>query len=159
MIKNRVRIIRSVSGVITNSSTEIFAISGSDSLKVMIGAGVFKKFKSLLVYLKTEFDVENFLIHRGAGFNHNYESDFIFTSRPDLYHLWDLYLNMTNAFPDRSNEIWDLFFKSRLCTELKGSIMYYDYRRNDKLMNLLEEKFDSKDKFKNYNISYGWAKD
>ena len=59
------RIIKSVSGVITNSSTEVFAISGIDSLKVMIGAGIFKKFKSSLVYLKTEDDVENFLIHRG----------------------------------------------------------------------------------------------
>lgn len=152
------RIIKSVSGVITNSSTEVFAISGIDSLKVMIGAGIFKKFKSSLVYLKTEDDVENFLIHRGPGFNHNYEESFIFTSRPDLYHFWDLYKSMASAFPDRSKEIWNSYFKPKICSELKGSIIYYNYRHNNKLMNLLSEKFCD-NRFNNYNVSYGWSKD
>ena len=40
-----IRLVSSISGVITNSSTEIFIIQGPDALRQMIGTGVYKKYK------------------------------------------------------------------------------------------------------------------
>ena len=47
----RIRIVSSISDVITNSSTEIFIISGPDAFGQIVRSGVYssKKYKSLFI--------------------------------------------------------------------------------------------------------------
>lgn len=101
------RIITSFSDVITNSSTEVFLIQGPDALRQMIGTGIYKKYQKDFLVLKTEEDVEYFFRFQGKkGFNHNYS---IWDLKPLLGNLFNLYLDMNNEFPDKEDDIWEMF--------------------------------------------------
>lgn len=160
------RIIISYSDVITNSSTEIFLIQGPDALRQMIGTGVYKKYQKDFLILKTEEDVEYFFRYQGKkGFNHNYS---IYDLRPLLGNLFNLYFDMINEFPDKEEDIWEMF-KSKIIERLKGSIVYIDIKHNQKIMNRLNELFpDDRDYSRNVislnylkqkGFRYGWSLD
>ena len=53
------RLVSSISGIITNSSTEVFIIQGPDALRQMVGSGVYRKYKDRFFQIKTEEDVES----------------------------------------------------------------------------------------------------
>lgn len=142
MNKIKIRKISSISGVITNSSTEIFSIWGDDALKKMIGCGVFRKYKKNLLYLKTEEDVINFITESGKGYDHHYRKYFLNGIRNR--NLISLYENMINSFPDREEEILE-FFRPEFIKDYKGVIIYYDYKHNTKILKLLEKYFKEKE--------------
>ena len=158
---SKIRKISSISGVITNSSTEIFSIWGEDALKKMIGCGVFRKYKKYLLYLKTEEDVMNFITESGEGYSHNYYRSMLNTVG-DNKNLICLYDSMVGTFPDREAEILE-FFKPEFIKNYCNVILYYDYRHNGKILKLLEENF-SKDNYwddnsLSNNTFYRWEKD
>lgn len=157
---SKIRRINSISGIITNSSTEIFSIWGEDALKKMIGCGVFRKYKKNLLYLKTEEDVINFITESGKGYDHHYYRR-ILNGIGDR-NLISLYEDMVNNFPDREVEIFE-FFKPEFIKDYCGTIIYYDYKHNDKILKLLEEKFSKEGYWSTNDLSnntfYRWEKD
>lgn len=141
------RKISSISGIITNSSTEIFVIWGEDSLKRMINSGVFKGFKKNLLYLKTDDDVINFITKSGRGYNNKYYSEML--NVINYRNLISLYKSMIDKFPERKEEILE-FFKPEFIKEFKGTMIYYDYIHNKKILNLLKNNFPDTDENENY---------
>lgn len=158
---SKTRKISSISGVITNSSTEIFSIWGDDALKKMIGCGVFRKYRKNLLYLATEEDVMNFITESGKGYDQHYYREML-NLVGDNRRLISLYDEMINTFPDREEEILE-FFKPEFIKNYSGVILYYDYKHNLKILKLLEESFSKEDYNNINNLSnntfYRWGKD
>lgn len=138
-MKKRKRIITSFSGVITNSSTEVFLIQGPDALRQMIGTGVYKKYQKDFLVLRTEEDVEYFFRLRGkVGFNQNYS---VYDLSPLLGKtLFNLWMEMINEFPENEETIWEMF-KPKIMERLKNTIIYIDIKNNQRIMKRLEELY------------------
>lgn len=150
-----IRKILNISGVITNSSTETFIIEGPNALKAMIGVGLWRKYRKNFVYLQSEEDVENF-VRYGKGFDHHYYRGMVSPLLPRGF--WNLYEQMSFTFQDREEEVWN-FFGPEFLKRLKGAILYYDYRNNQKIMNVLENKFPKYAERKDGIPKYEWFLD
>ena len=161
----KIRFITSYSDVITNSSTEIFLIQGPDALRQMIGTGVYKKYQKDFLVLRTEEEVEYFFRYQGKkGFNHNYS---IYDLQPLLGNLLRLYREMTNEFPEKEEDIWEMF-KPKIMERLKGTVAYLDIKNNQRIMNRLRElypedtdytSYERLDELKTKGFRYEWSLD
>lgn len=149
--------ILSISGIITNSSTEVFVMSGLDDLKRELGTGFWKKWSKSFLYLETESDVTDFIQQRSGGrYNKNYRA---YMSHPLLPRgFYDLYCKMCQQFPKDHDKVWELcgpvFMK-----HLVGSVLYYDYIRNDKILGTLQSKFPKFGRNYDDKLNYEWTVD
>ena len=101
----KIRIVSSISDVITNSSTEIFIISGPDAFGQIVRSGVYssKKYKSLFIYLKSDKDVIDFFIEDpGRRTNHNFYSRMVRSFVES--ELYDTFFNCLEIFEDRQEK-------------------------------------------------------
>lgn len=149
-----IRLVSSISGVITNSSTEIFIIQGPDALKQMIGTGVYKKYKKDFVYLKTDEEIMEFILRTGR-INHNYYPEML---RTILGKTYNTFFNCLDIFPEEDKDKIIEMFKPLFIKELKNTIIYYDYKHNQRILSKLKTLYPD-DKVKKDNYRYYWNLD
>lgn len=158
-----IRLISSVSGVITNSSTEIFIIQGPDVLRQMTGTGIYKKYKKDFVYLKTEEDIIEFILDKdNRKSNHNYYSEMIISLvGKDIFESFKTCLRIFKDDKEKEKTIIELF-KPIFIKELKDTIIYYDIKNNQRVLNRLISLYPDESY---YNViekdgyRYEWRKD
>lgn len=155
-----IRIVSSISDVITNSSTEIFIISGPDAFRQIVGSGVYssKKYRSLFIYLKSDKDVIDFFIEDpGRRINHNFYSRMVRSFVGSEFY--DTFFNCLEILEDRQEEIIELF-KTKILEKLKGTIIFYNTRNNQKVLERLRSLFpDEGDIIDKGDYRYQWTKD
>ena len=147
-----VRIVSSINGIITNSSTEIFMIQGPDALRQIVGSGIYRKYKDKFFQLKTEEDIESLVRYNIP--RHYYEYIHSMNNR-DIHN----YLEMREQYSDKEEQFWEIF-KPIIIQSLKlPVIIYYDYINNKRIMNRLQELYPEYEGGEENEYYYRWSKD
>lgn len=136
------RKIKSISGLITNSSTECFILRGSPAqIK-----SFYKRFSKYFIYLPNISVIKDFISGK-LGIDHHYSKYVLWSIAREELSLLDDILKVTDHTFD---EAWNFLLPS-LTEKLDGGLLiYYDYRNNNKIISGLKNlfpEFEESDKY------------
>lgn len=146
------RLVSSISGIITNSSTEVFMIQGPDALRQMVGSGVYRKYKDRFFQIKTEEDVESLVRYSIPRHSYVYIGSL---GNKDVLTYRNLALN----YPELEEKFWEIFKPIIIKSLNLPIIIYYDYINNQRILNRLLELYPNNDGEVENEYYYRWSND